>query len=124
MRPVGASNSRVMSENSVVLPAPLGPSSAVTFGISAFNPIRIGGEAQGVPRVVKYLTALRGPAGQGIRYRDAGQALAGPKGGLVQRIDVEYAGLPQPVRLYFDTTREEPLLAPQGFLCVAPLVVR
>jgi hypothetical protein len=31
MRPVGASNSLVISENSVVLPAPFGPSSAVTL---------------------------------------------------------------------------------------------
>jgi hypothetical protein len=44
-----------------------------------------------------------------------------PKGVLLQRFDLEYAGLAQPVRLYFDSTREEPLFSPQGLLCAAPL---
>ena len=98
--------------------------SAVTYGISAFNAIRIGGGTDGMARIVKYLNALRGPAGQGLKYRDAGQALAGPKGALLNRFDVEHSGLAQPVRLYFDTTREEPLFAPQGFLCASPLGTR
>jgi hypothetical protein len=94
-------------------------STAVTYGVSAFNPIRTGGGSDGLSRAVKYLDALRGPAGQGLRYRDAGQALG--RGVMLQRFDLEYAGLAQPVRLYFDATREEPLFAPQGFLCAAPL---
>ncbi len=97
--------------------------SAVTYGISAFNAIRIGGGTDGLARMVKYLNALRGPAGQGLKFREAGQAMAGgAKGVPVTRFDVEYAGLAQPVRLYFDSSREEPLFAPQGFLCAAPLV--
>ena len=99
--------------------------SAVTYGISAFNAIRVGGGADGMARMIKYLTALRGPAGQGLKYRDAGSAMAGgAKGVPVNRFDVEYAGLAQPVRLYFDATREEPLFAPQGFLCASPIAVR
>lgn len=99
--------------------------SAVTYGISAFNAIRVGGGTDGTARMVKYLNALRGPAGQGLKYRDAGSAMAGgAKGVPVNRFDVEYAGLAQPVRLYFDSTREEPLFAPQGFLCAAPIAVR
>ena len=95
--------------------------SAVTYGISAFNAIRIGGGADGMARMVKYLNALRGPAGQGLRYRDAGQAMAVSKARCSIASTCEYAGLAQPVRLYFDSTREEPLFAPQGFLCAGPL---
>ena len=98
--------------------------SAVTYGISAFNAIRVGGGADGMARMIKYLNALRGPAGQGLKYRDAGQAMAGVKGAMLNRFDVEYAGLAQPARLYFDSTREEPLFAPQGFLCASPLGTR
>jgi hypothetical protein len=98
--------------------------SAVTYGVSAFNAIRIGGGAGGMARMIKYLNALRGPAGQGLKYRDAGQAMAGLKGAMLNRFDVEYAVLAQPIRLYFDSTREEPLFAPQGFLCAAPLGAR
>ena len=92
--------------------------SATTTGVPKSNDA---GGADGMARMIKYLNALRGPAGQGLRYRDAGQAMAGVKGAMLNRFDVEYSGVAQPIRLYFDSTREEPLFAPQGFLCAAPL---
>jgi hypothetical protein len=45
--------------------------SAVTYGISAFNAIRVGGGADGMARMIKYLNALRGPAGQGCAIATA-----------------------------------------------------
>jgi hypothetical protein len=95
-------------------------SDAATYGVSAFSAIRIGGGPDGAAaREAKYLSALRGPAGQGLRYQSTGSAMVGRA--MVDRFDVRYAGLTQPIRLYFDPSREEPLLAPRGFLCAAPL---
>ncbi len=98
-------------------------SRTATYGISAFNPVRVGGGPEGRARALRYLAALRGPAGQGLRYQSAGQAMAGRSMVMLERFDVTYRGLAQPVRLYFDGSREERLLAPQGFTCAAPIAM-
>jgi len=86
-----------------------------TYGVFASKAIRIGGGVDGPSRIQKYLSALRGPAGQGLRYESAGPALMG--GEILETVDVQYAGLPKPVRIYFSTSREDRVQAPKGFTC-------
>ncbi|HXT69051.1 MAG TPA: hypothetical protein VN700_04830 [Vicinamibacterales bacterium] len=81
--------------------------------------IRIGGRADGAGRIKQYLNVLRGPAGQGIRYEFTGPVLMGGK--TIEGVEIRYAGLAEPVKLYFDPSLEDRLLAPKGFICAAPL---
>jgi hypothetical protein len=96
--------------------------SNVTYAISAFNAIRIGGGPDAPAREIQYLSALRGPKGEGVKYQHAGQAVAGRGTVLFDRFDLTYAGLSKPIRIYFDPSREEALFAPEGFLCAAALL--
>jgi hypothetical protein len=96
-----------------------------TYGISGLNAIRIGGGVDASARELKYLSALRGPAGQGLQYRAAGPVmLAGRGQTILDAYDVRHAGLARAMRVYFDPSQESTLSAPKGFACAAPLVVK
>jgi len=93
------------------------------YGVSGLNAIRIGGGADSGARQLQYLSVLRGPAGQGLRYQSVGRVMvAGPRMTMLDGFEVRYAGVDKPIRIYFDASREEPLMAPNGFTCVAPIL--
>ena len=97
-------------------------SADANYGVTGSFAIRIGGGPDGAARIERFMQALRGPAGQGLDYRSAGKSLMrGTTSVVLEGFEVRYAGLPDPIRIYFDTSREEPLMAPKGFTCAAAL---
>jgi hypothetical protein len=92
-----------------------------TYGVTAANPIRIGGGADGPAREQQYLTVLRGPTGQGLRYRRMGSMLAADRVSMLDSYEVSYTGLPQRVRLYFDRSQADVPKAPKGWVCSAAI---
>jgi hypothetical protein len=95
-----------------------------TYGTTTTSPIGIGGGAAGAERESKYLSVLRGPAGQGLRHQRAGAMLAPDRTTTLTVYEVSYAGLDKPVRIYFDRARAADVKAVKGFVCAAPLEVR
>src|SRR5690349_12359530 len=93
-----------------------------TFGRFVSRAIRIGGKADGMDRIKQFLAVLRGPAGQGLRYEFSGPVMMGGK--TIEGVEVRYAGLAEAQRIYFDTSLEDKLLAPHGFTCAAPIVIK
>jgi hypothetical protein len=94
------------------------------YGTSPASPIKSGGDmVTGAVREQKYMSALRGPAGQGLHFARLG-SLTGPDKTILDMYEVSYAGLPQAVRLYLDEYRSETLAAPHGFTCAVPLDIK
>jgi hypothetical protein len=98
-------------------------SADANYGVTGMFAIRIGGgQAEGPARIDRVMKSLRGPAGQGLDYRSAGKSLMrGATSVVLEGFEIRYAGLADPVRIYFDTSREEPLMAPKGFTCAGAL---
>jgi hypothetical protein len=94
------------------------------YGTTPAKAIKVDGGVRGGPaRERAYLGALRGPAGQGLRYRRLGSA-QGPDGDTILDIyEVTYAGISAPVRLYLDEYHWEDLKAPAGFACPAAIAL-
>jgi hypothetical protein len=91
--------------------------------VSGLNAIRIGGGVDSASRQRHYLSVLRGPAGQGLKYQSAGRIMVSGRGmTMLDRFEVRYPGLEKPVTIYFDSSREELLAAPKGFTCAAPIL--
>jgi hypothetical protein len=88
-----------------------------TYARSAANAVRIGGGADAVGRAERYMTALRGPGGFGLKYRRTGAMLAPDQKTIVDVFEVSYAGLVQPIRLYFDRTNTDVPKAPKAWAC-------
>ena len=94
-----------------------------TYGFSADAPVKIGGDfVQGPARQRQYLSALRGPNGEGLHVVRRGSTMAPDKQTILDLYEVTYPGLASPLRLYLDQYHEESALkAPNGFTCAAPI---
>lgn len=97
-------------------------SERATYGTTGSDPIRIGGLVDALLREALYLRALRGPAGEGLEWRQAESTrMAVVTGSEVHVWEAVGSAASPPVRLFFDPGREEPPRAPMGFTCAAPL---
>ena len=95
-----------------------------SFGYSQSNPILVGGEnlSDGPLRQRQYLENLTGPRGERIFYKRLGSCCEFETdnspfgGGLLDRYEITYAGLKEPIILFFnmyDPPQEE-VLVPEG----------
>ena len=92
-----------------------------TYGLTAGNAIKVGGGPfEGVARQRQVIAALRGPNGEGLRIARLGTTM-GPDRTLVDAYEVRAAHLTDRVLLYLDSYHQDPLKAPKGFVCAAPL---
>jgi hypothetical protein len=88
-----------------------------SYGLTPAGAIAVGGgPADGPARARRYLSRLRGPAGQGLRILRLGTTV-GPEKTILDMYQVTYPDLGQPLRIYVDQYREAELKAPQGLLC-------
>ena len=87
-----------------------------SYGFSAANPVKVGLDgATGPARELQYLNALRGPAGQSLRFRRVGTTLVGK--GILDIYELSHEGLASPVRIHLDAYHFEEPVAPRGFVC-------
>ena len=87
-----------------------------SYGMSTNNPIKVGLDAgTGPTRELQYLNALRGSAGQSLRFRRVGTTVV--ENVILDIYELSYEGLPSPVRLYLDGYHFEEPMAPLGFVC-------
>lgn len=92
-----------------------------TYAVTKEDPVKVGGGATSVAaRERSYLNALRGPAGQAIRFKRSG-SLPGPNKAILDHYEVTYDGLDKPVGVYLDAYRWSTPMAPQGFVCGTPI---
>ena len=92
-----------------------------TYGVTAASPIKVGGDfKEGPARERQYLSSLRGPNGQGLTFVRRGSTMA-PDKTILDAWEVSYSGLAKPIVLFLDEYHEEPLKAPQGFVCAVQL---
>ena len=94
------------------------------YAVTMEQPVQVGGGAMFVAaRERRYLEALRGPAGEVVRYKRSGTASAKPNTlPILDAYEVTYAGLAKPVTLYLDAYHfDDELQAPAGFICGAPI---
>jgi hypothetical protein len=70
-------------------------------------------------REVKFLNALRGPAGEGVHFKRTG-SLRGPDGTILDAYSLDITG-DRRTTLYVDGYHWSDPLAPKGFLCGAPM---
>jgi hypothetical protein len=90
------------------------------YGMVMDKPVKTGGGALYMAsRQVKYLSALRGPAGEGVHFKRNG-SVRGPDGGILDAYRVEYRG-GKTITLYLDPDHWADPLAPVGFLCGAAM---
>ena len=91
------------------------------YGFTMAGAIKVGGGVREGPAIERaYLSALRGPAGQGLRAVRLGSTM-GPDGTILDMYEVTHSGLDQPVKLYLDEYHTEALKAPKGFTCASAL---
>jgi hypothetical protein len=79
------------------------------------NPITVGGAGTVADREIAYLTALRGPAGQGLHFKRLGSRIE--NGTPVDVYEVRVRGVAEPHYLAIDGYASRPAWAPMGFLC-------
>jgi hypothetical protein len=95
-------------------------STDLTYGLAKENPIKTGGgDLYMASRQVKFLSALRGPAGEGVHFKRAG-SMQGPDGTILDAYSVDIKG-DRKTTLYMDGYHWSDLAAPKGFLCGAPM---
>jgi hypothetical protein len=86
-----------------------------TYGVTAANPIKVGGSPMYVKaRSMRFLLALRGPAGQGLHFKRLG-SFDGPHDTILDLYEVERDGVVR--HLYLDGYRTAGVWAPPGFVC-------
>jgi len=92
-----------------------------SYGLTADNPIRVGNTniADGLQRQELYLNTLRGPGFEEVSYSRL-NPLYNTQREIVDAYTVTYAGLAEPVKLYFEIFKYEAPQAPLGFNCEAP----
>ncbi len=90
-------------------------SSDPTYGYSADNPIKVGGDwFDGPVNEKAYLDSLTGPQGQPISYIRNGSFAHGDT--ILDIYEITYSGA-ESVILYLDEYEYEELIAPLGFIC-------
>ncbi len=94
-----------------------------TYGFAEKNPIKVGsskGEAKASGEYL-FMNALTGPNGEAITYRRLGSCCSfkSPNGflgtGLLDRFEVKYEGLKEPIILYLNMYDPGMVKAPKGF---------
>lgn len=85
------------------------------------HPIELGGPGHPATRETVYLSALRGPIGQGLHFARVGTVIVNDV--PVDLYNVEYPGLPEPRAIYIDGYHAAPVRAPHGWICGLPLNV-
>lgn len=86
-----------------------------TYGVTPANPIKVGGGAMYVKaRSLRYLSALRGPSGEGIHFRRLG-SFDGPDDTILDVYQLDHNGRSD--YLYMDAYRFSEPKAPRGFIC-------
>jgi hypothetical protein len=88
-----------------------------TYATIAANAIRLGPGGDLPAREEQFMRALRGPDGKGLRFRRTGSMLAPDQKTIVDVFEVSYAGLSQPIKLFFDRTQADTVKAPKGWAC-------
>jgi hypothetical protein len=95
-------------------------SSDKTYGVTEANPIKSGGgDLYMASRQVKFLSALRGPAGEGVHFKRSG-SLRGPDGTILDAYAVDIKG-ERKTTIYIDGYHWSDPMAPVGFLCGASM---
>lgn len=91
------------------------------YGKNVEKPIQIGNTniRDGKTREELYLQTLRGPEGQELSF-ERQQPILNQQGGVVDVYSVSYAGLSEPVLIYFDIYSYAQPLAAMGFTCISP----
>ncbi|MCK4666063.1 2-dehydro-3-deoxyphosphooctonate aldolase [Candidatus Dependentiae bacterium] len=97
-------------------------SSDETYGYTEENPINVGGVYETGPlRKRQYLNCLLGPNGEEITYYREGSCchFETPNGllgiGLLDRFNITYPGLKEPIILFLNQYDYEKPMAPKGF---------
>ena len=86
-----------------------------TYGLTPDNPVRTGGgDLTMAARQVRFLSALRGPAGEGTHFRRTGSG-RGRDGGIVDHYVMDVGD--KKITLYVDGYRWSEPVAPAGLLC-------
>ena len=106
-----------------------GISNDAQYGYTKGNPIMLGMSDinEGANNRTKYLNALAGPHGEPIIYRRLKPCCpfatpnyqvyaANSKFGLLERYEVSYQGIKEPIILYINLYDEGSLYSPKGFL--------
>ena len=87
-----------------------------TYGLTPANPVKTGGgDLYMASRQVRFLSALRGPAGEGTHFKRAGST-QGPGGTILDTYSMEILG-GKKTTLYVDGYNWADPVAPVGFLC-------
>jgi hypothetical protein len=99
-----------------------GTSEDATYGTTETNAIKVGGgDAYLASREVKYLSALRGPTGQGLHFVRTGSLRGESDHTILDAYTVDYPGLEKARVLYLDGYHWDQPLAPKGWLCGAAM---
>ena len=99
-------------------PVPKEQSEDPTYGYTEENPVRVGGGARNHE---PFLKSLRGPDGQKLKYKRLGSCcffstpntFMGDKG-LLDKYEVSYKGLKEPLTLYLNSYDYEQPMVPVG----------
>jgi hypothetical protein len=87
-----------------------------TYGLTPANPVKTGGgDMYMASRQVKFMSALRGPAGEGTHFKRGGSN-KGPDGTILDIYSMEILG-GKKVTIYIDGYHWVEPIAPAGFLC-------
>jgi hypothetical protein len=113
------------TQNMVTMPpAQCAVATDAGFGRSAAQAIPVGGGVeQVIERARLFLIGMRGDKGQGLTVRRTGPGPT-PPAGTLEIFEVTRTGDAAPISLYFDATRWADIVAPQGFACVGPMLLR
>jgi hypothetical protein len=96
------------------------------YGYTKEQPVQVGGGAMFVAsRERRYLDALRGPAGEPLRYKRMGTTTLAPHAlSVIDVYEVTYDGAEKPLTMYLDAYHyDDGLRAPQGLICGAPIAL-
>lgn len=89
------------------------------YGFSPDNPVQVGGGGRrGVLNERRFLESLRGPTGQPITVMRRASCCMVPGRGPLDRYEITYEGLSEPVILYLDMYVGRKVRAPNGFTLV------
>lgn len=94
-----------------------------TYGVTPQNPAQIGGGAMyAKARGLRYLDALRGPAGQAIAAKRVGSRPQATNSSTILDVyEVTYEGLDAPLTLFLDAYHFWEPRAPKGLTCGKPI---